>query len=185
MSELQELLAKLRAAKNTKGLSYQDIVDITEENGEAVSLSTVKRIFQRDSDLGNFRYHQTVRPVIRAVLGLDEETDPPAENPTAEQAEQYYTIIEAMKSVIDLKGDQLAEKTAELERLRAEQKEDLRRVEEREQKKVDYLKRIVDDLQSSTKWYKRVILVLGIVSAIFIVLLIADLSLGGYGWIRY
>lgn len=199
MSEKQELLEKLRIAKETKGLSYQDIVDITEENGEAVSLSTVKRIFQKDSDLDDFRYHQTVRPVIRAVLGMDEETEKPAAEPTAEQAEQYYATIEGLKAVVDLKHEQLMalqrendRLTAEMSDLKVDRKEDIKRHDEESQKKVDYLKRIVDDLQQSIKWYKgslkwhkRVIVVLGLVCIAVLAALIIDLAIGDIGWIRY
>ena len=73
MTEGLELMEKLREARKAKNLSYQDIVDITEANGEAVSPSTVRRIFQEEAKLEDFRYHQTVRPIIRAVLGMDEE----------------------------------------------------------------------------------------------------------------
>lgn len=192
MSEKQELLQKLRIARETKGLSYQDIVDITEENGEAVSLSTVKRIFQKDSDLDDFRYHQTVRPIIRAVLGMDEETEKPAAEPTAEQAEQYYATIEGLKAVVDLKHSQLVSLQKENERLASEvsdmkvdRKEQIAEIKGDYQKKVEYLKRIVDDLQNSIKWYKRVIAILAITAGLFFISLIIDLAVGSIGWIRY
>lgn len=199
MSERQELLQKLRIAKDAKGLSYQDIVDITEENGEAVSLSTVKRIFQKDSNLDDFRYHQTVRPVVRAVLGMDEETEKPAEKPSSEQAEQYYATIEGLKAVVDLKHEQLISLQKENDRLASEladlkvdRREELKKHDEESQKKVDYLKRIVDNLQGSIAWYKsslgwhkRVIVVMGLLCAAVLVALIIDLAVGEIGWIRY
>ena len=101
----ENIIPKLREAKEVKGLSYQDITDITEANGEYVSVSSVKRVFSKDADLSNFRYNQTIRPIIRAVLGLDAETEEPTDDP--KQAEEYYTTIEAMKAVIDFKHQQL------------------------------------------------------------------------------
>lgn len=199
MSEKQELLEKLRIARETKGLSYQDIVDITEENGEAVSLSTVKRIFQKESDLEDFRYHQTVRPVIRAVLGMDEETEKPAAHPSTEQAEQYYATIEGLKAVVELKHEQLTALQKENDRLASElsdlkvnRREELKKHDEDSQKKVDYLKRIVDDLQNSIQWYKnslgwhkKVIVAMGLICVAVLVALIIDLAVGDIGWIRY
>lgn len=192
MTEKQELLQKLRIAREAKGLSYQDIVDVTEENGEAVSLSTVKRIFQKDSDLEDFRYHQTVRPIIRAVLGMDEETEKPAAEPTAEQAEQYYATIEGLKAVVDLKHSQITalqkendRLTFELSELKADRKERIDEVKAEDQKKIDYLKGVIADYKSATKWYKRVIAILGVVAALFFIALIIDLAVGTIGWIRY
>lgn len=194
-----ELMDKLRVARKAKNLSYQDIVDITEANGEPVSPSTVRRIFQDEARLEDFRYHQTVRPIIRAVLGMDEETEKPAEKPSSEQAEQYYATIEGLKAVVDLKHEQLIalqkendRLVSELADLKVDRREELKKHDEENQKKVDYLKRIVDDLQSSITWYKgslgwhkRVIVVMGLLCAAVLVALIIDLAVGDIGWIRY
>lgn len=167
MGEKQELLAKLRAAKEVKGLSYQDIVDITEENGEAISIATVKRVFAKDSDLEDFRYRQTVRPIVRAVLGMDEATEPPAETPSLQQSEQYYAEIVALKAVVDLKSTMLEKAEAEA------------------QKKIDFLKATLDDYKAANKWYKRVIAILGVICFLAMVAVILDLAIGTVGWIRY
>lgn len=167
MGEKQELLAKLRAAKEAKGLSYQDIVDITEENGEAISIATVKRVFAKDSDLEDFRYRQTVRPIVRAVLGMDEETEPPAETPTVQQSEKYYAEIEALKAVVDLKSTMLEKAEAEA------------------QKKIDFLKQTLDDYKAANKWYKRVIAILGVICFCAMIGVVLDLAIGSIGWIRY
>lgn len=199
MVDSLELMDKLRVARKAKNLSYQDIVDITEANGEPVSPSTVRRIFQDEARLEDFRYHQTVRPIIRAVLGMDEETEKPAEKPSSEQAEQYYATIEGLKAVVDLKHEQIIalqkendRLTSELADLKVDRREELKKHDEESQKKVDYLKRIVDDLQSSITWYKgslgwhkRVIVVMGLLCAAVLVALIIDLAVGDIGWIRY
>jgi chromosome segregation ATPase len=127
----ENIIPKLREAKEVKGLSYQDITDITEANGEYVSVSSVKRVFSKDADLSNFRYNQTIRPIIRAVLDLDAETEEPTNDP--KQAEEYYTTIEAMKAVIDFKHQQLEEYAKEIERL----KEAIQKSEEAHQKALE------------------------------------------------
>lgn len=192
MSEKQELLAKLRTAKDAKALSYQDIADITEQNGEAVSLSTIKRIFQKDSNLEDFRYHQTVRPIIRAVLGMDEETEKPAAKPSTEQAEQYYATIEGLKAVVELKGEQINalqkdnnRLTSELADLKVDRKEQLTEVKADYQKKIEHLKGEISWYKDSLRWHRWVMLILGIIVAMALVALIIDLSIGNIGWIRY
>lgn len=188
----QDLLEKLHAAKEAKYLSYQEIVDRTEENGEAVSLSTVKRVFQKGADLTGFRYNQTIRPIVRVVLGLDEETEAPKPESDPQQAEQYYTTIEAMKSVIDFKHQQVTDLTAENTRLREDlnaargsNQNSVEKVETDAQKKIDYLKKIVEDLQNASRWYKKLILILCSFVALVLLALILDLCIGHIGWVRY
>jgi hypothetical protein len=128
---IENIIPKLREAKEAKGLSYQDITDITEENGEYVSVSSVKRVFAKDSDISSFRYNQTIRPIIRAVLGLDAETEEPTDDP--KQAEEYYTTIEAMKAVIDFKHQQIMDYAKEIESI----KEAMQTLKEEHQKALE------------------------------------------------
>lgn len=192
MAEGLELMEKLRDAKKAKNLSYQDIVDITEANGEAVSPSTVRRLFQEEAKLEDFRYHQTVRPIIRAVLGMDEETEKPAAKPSAEQAEQYYATIEGLKAVVDLKHEQNTSLqkennrlASELADLKVDRKEQLADTKADYQKKIDHLKEEISWYKESLKWHRWVMLILGIIVALAIIALIIDLSVGNFGWIRY
>lgn len=194
-----ELMDKLRVARKAKNLSYQDIVDITEANGEPVSPSTVRRIFQDEARIEDFRYHQTVRPIIRAVLGMDEETEKPAAKPSSEQAEQYYATIEGLKAVVDMKGEQINaiqkendRLVSELSDLKVDRKEQLSEIKADYQKKIDYLKDVADTRQKNIEWYKKslgwhktVIVVLGVIVVLAVAALIVDLSAGGVGWIRY
>lgn len=167
MSEKQELLANLRAAREAKGMSYQDIADITEENGEAVSIASIKRVFSKDAKIEDFRYSQTIRPIVRAVIGMDEETQPPVEPPTMEQATQDYATIETLKAVVDHKSEML------------------KRAEEEAQKKINFLISTLEDYKAANKWYKRVIAILGIICFMAMVAVVVDLSIGHIGWIRY
>lgn len=74
MEKTQMLLDELREQKRVKGLSYQEIADITEKNGEAVSVSTVKRVFAHGADIEEFRFQSSILPIARAVLdSVDEE----------------------------------------------------------------------------------------------------------------
>lgn len=164
----QELIQKLKEARKAKDLSYQNIVDITEENGEAVSMSTVRRVFTSlPEEADSFKYNQTLRPIVRAVLGMNEETPLPEEAPTTEQMNQYYAEIEALKAVVDFKSELLAKAETEA------------------QKKIDFLKATLEDYKAANKWYKRVIGILGVICFLAMVGVILDLAIGTAGWIRY
>lgn len=150
----QELLEKLRIAKETAGLSNKEIANITEKNGEAVSETTVQRVFKKGSNADDFRFNSTLGPISRAVLGIGEELEAPEEEPTQEQAEIYYTTIEGLKAVVNFKHEQI-------EALRKEN---------------EYLKGIVEDYKSEIKWHRRLVLVLGTV-AIFATVALVLLAL--------
>jgi hypothetical protein len=150
LASKKELLSKLRIAKEARGLSYQDIVDITEQNGEAISLATVKRLFQKNSNIEGFRYGKTIRPIARAVLGMDEELEAPDETPTQEKVEEYVATIEGLKVLADLKH----ERVLELE------------------KEVEYFKGLVSDYKIEIKWCRRVSMLLLTITVLALVALV-------------
>lgn len=142
MTTKHELLDKLRAVKEAKGLSYSDIVRITEENGEAISIATVQRIFRKGSDVESFRYHKTLRPIARAILGMDEELEVPVTTVSKEQAEEYIATIDGLRTLADMKHEQITSLQDENE----------------------YLKGIVEDYKNEIKWHRRISLLLSIVT---------------------
>lgn len=66
-------IEKLRSAKNRKGYSYQRIADESEKLGNAVSLSTVKRVFAPGADPAGF--NPATLHAIAQVLGVDESAE--------------------------------------------------------------------------------------------------------------
>lgn len=66
-------IEKLRKAKEQKGYTYQRIVDESEKLGNAVSLSTVKRVFAPGSDPAGF--NPATLHAIAQVLGVDESAE--------------------------------------------------------------------------------------------------------------
>lgn len=66
-------IEKLRSAKDRKGYSYQRIVDESEKLGNAVSLSTVKRVFAPGADPAGF--NPATLHAIAQVLGVDESAE--------------------------------------------------------------------------------------------------------------
>lgn len=68
-----ELIEELKALRIEKGITYQEIADKTEENGEAVSLSTIKLVFS-DKSKHVHDYNKILRPIAN-VLSPPSEGD--------------------------------------------------------------------------------------------------------------
>ena len=66
-----EIIEKLKAVKEERGYSLQDIADMTEEAGCAVSLTTIKRVFSNNANPQAFRYSKTIKPIADVLLDLD------------------------------------------------------------------------------------------------------------------
>ena len=66
-------IEKLRSAKDRKGYSYQRIVNESEKLGNAVSLSTVKRVFAPGADPAGF--NPATLHAIAQVLGVDDNAE--------------------------------------------------------------------------------------------------------------
>lgn len=116
--KIAEIIVKLKKVREENGLSYQRIVQLVEQNGESVSLSTVKRVFEDGSENFGYQYENTLKPIADAVLGIYTESA----TATADEAD-------ALKAIIDYKSDRITELTAQLER-----------VEESYRRRIDFLK---------------------------------------------
>ena len=108
-----EIIARLRVVKKEKGYSYQKIVDMTEEIGEAVSLSTVKRVFSEEHH--EFRW-ATIRPIATVLLGVGFETPEPDDS-DPDQPQKYYAVIEGLKAIVEAKGEMIDSKNESIKYL--------------------------------------------------------------------
>ena len=99
------IITQLKKVREENGLSYQKIVDLVEQNGGYVSISTVRRVFEDGSEAYGFQYENTLRPIADAVLGIYSDSD----NVTADEAA-------AMKAIIDYKSERIAQLEAQLAR---------------------------------------------------------------------
>lgn len=70
-------IEKLRIAKEQRGYTYQRIVDESEKLGNAVSLSTVKRVFAPGADPAGF--NPATLHAIAQVLGVDDRAEDDAD----------------------------------------------------------------------------------------------------------
>lgn len=164
MSQNHDLLDRLRTAKEQRHYTYQDIVDLTERNGEAVSMTTVRRVFSEGAHLENFRFNQTVAPIARVLLDSGNE---PVETERGETAP--VEEIERLKS--------------ELEQMRQHEREVIEKAQEGVQNQIDnYLGNIIEERNAAYRWYKKAIIIIAILVCASLIL---DLAFGSVGLIRY
>ncbi len=116
--KIAEIITKLKKVKEENGLSCQKIVDLVEQNGEYVSLSTVKRVFEDGSEAYGFQYDNTLKPIADAVLGIYSATDIVSANE-----------VDALKAIVAYKSDRITDLEAQLER-----------IEESFSRQVDFMK---------------------------------------------
>ena len=74
-AEQLKFIEELRELKDQKKMTLEQIAEKTEENGEAVSLSTVKSVFSRDKK-HNHDYNNTLLPIFNALSEREDSDDP-------------------------------------------------------------------------------------------------------------
>ena len=86
-----EFIDELKELRNEKGITYQQIADETEMNGEAVSLSTIKHVFS-DKYNHDHSWELVLRPIANVLM-------PPNENDDLE-TRALQTRLELNKEII-------------------------------------------------------------------------------------
>lgn len=121
--KIAEVIRNLKRVRNENGLTISEIVNLCEKNGEAVSETTVKKVFADGSETFGFNYENTLKPIINALLGDHEETAETdmmisvaqykeikirhLEEQLARMEESYKRRIEFLKKQIDIKDDRI------------------------------------------------------------------------------
>ena len=117
----KKLVSRLREAKDQKQLTCQDIVDACEAQNEAVSLSTVRRIFAKSSEDGpDFRQY-TINAIFRAVIGTEEVELTAAEEATlTDTGKEVFTENAALKAVVEMRDITIADMQQQIDALKQE-----------------------------------------------------------------
>lgn len=69
-----EFIEELKALRTEKGITYQQIADETEKNGETVSLSTIKHVFS-DKYNHDHGWETVLRPIANVLMPPSEDDD--------------------------------------------------------------------------------------------------------------
>lgn len=107
MTNTKEIIMKLKEVRKEKNLSYGDILDLMEKNGDFLSKSTISRIFQDGSEDQSFRYEETIRPIAKALLDIE----------TIEADDDID--VQAMKSLLQYKIQRIEELEQQIEQMEA------------------------------------------------------------------
>lgn len=93
-----KFIAELKELREARGITYQQIADETEANGEAVSLSTIKHVFSEKYS-HDHSWESVLRPIANVLM-------PPSEDDDLE-TKALQTRIELNKEIIKQLQDQL------------------------------------------------------------------------------
>ena len=139
MTNTRDIILKLKEVRDEKGLSYNDILKLMEENNDFLSKSTISRVFAEGSEEMSFKYEETIRPIANALLDIE----------NIEEDDNMDT--KAMKSLLKYKLQRIEELEKKVEQLEsALDREKIKYHEkldkEREQfdNRIDFLKNQID-----------------------------------------
>ena len=107
MTNSRDVILKLKDVREEKGLSYGDILDLMEQNGDYLSKTTLSRVFAEGSEDIKFRYEDTIRPIANALLDIENMEDDDSMD------------TKAMKSLLKYKIERIEELEQKVEHLEA------------------------------------------------------------------
>lgn len=97
MVKIKDIIIKLKEVREEKNLSFNDIIDMMEKNGDYISKSTLSRVFADGSEDHGFRYEITIRPIAKALLDIENIEDDDTMD------------VQAMKTILKYKSDRISE----------------------------------------------------------------------------
>ena len=135
MTNTKDIIIKLKEVREEKGLSYNDIMNMLEKNGQYLSKATLSRIFSEGSEELSFRYEETIRPIANVLLDIEtiEDTDD--------------MDVKAMKSLLKYKIQRIEELEQQVKALetaldkeKIKSHEKLEKERELANRRIDFLK---------------------------------------------
>ena len=135
MTNTKDLIVKLKEVREEKGLSYNDILELMEKNGDYLAKSTISRVFADGSEEMSFRYEETIRPIANALLDIENIED------------DDNMDTKAMKSLLKYKIQRIEDLERQIEHLQTaldkeklKSHEKLEKERERFNRSIDFLK---------------------------------------------
>lgn len=135
MNKTRDLIIKLKAVKEEKGLSLNKIVDLIEENGDFISRSSIQRVFADGSEDCSFRYEETIRPIAKALLDIENIED----NDSLDTATLKALLKYKIQRIEDLES-QLEHLQAALDNEKLKRHEKIDDIRAEYERKIDFLK---------------------------------------------
>lgn len=107
MTNTKDIILKLKEVREEKNLSFGDILDLMEKNNDYLSKSTISRVFAEGSEEQSFRYEETIRPIAKALLDME----------NIEADDNMDT--RALKTLLKYKIERIEELEQQIEQLRS------------------------------------------------------------------
>ena len=131
MTNVKDIIIELKEVREAKGLSFGDILDLMEKNGDYISKSTLSRVFAEGSESNSFKYDETIRPIAKALLDIENIED------------DDNMDVKAMKSLLKYKIQVIEDLEKQVERLKAElDKEKVKHHEKMEKERANWSRSI-------------------------------------------
>ena len=103
-----EVISQIKKVREEKGFSFSKILSMMEENGDYMSKSTISRVFADGSEKMNFRYEETIRPIAKVLLDIENIEDDDSLD------------TKALKSLLKYKIERIEQLENENEQLKAD-----------------------------------------------------------------
>lgn len=92
----RDLILQMKTVKARDEITYPRIIEMLEQNGHFISMSTLRRVFAEGSEDVNFNYEATLLPIAQVLLGLDG-----GQEPTKEEASGLRAVIRMQTEEIE------------------------------------------------------------------------------------
>jgi len=140
MTNTKDIIIRLKEVREEKGLSYSDILDLMEKNGDYLAKSTLSRVFSEGSEDLSFRYDETLRPIAKALLDIE----------TIEDDDSIDT--QAMKTMLKYKIQRIEELERQIELLRVQLDKEKLKYHEKLDKEREQFQRSIDFLKEQVSY---------------------------------
>lgn len=136
MTNTSDVILRLKEVRAEKNLSYGDILELMEQNGDYLSKSTLSRVFQDGSENLSFRYEETIRPIAKALLDI-------------ETIEEDDTLnVQTMKALLKYKIQRIEELEEQIEQMRAAFDHERVKIHERNEREREQMNKQIEFLHS-------------------------------------
>jgi len=136
MTNTSDVIMRLKEVRAEKNLSYGDILDLMEKNGDYLSKSTISRVFQEGSENLSFRYEETIRPIAKALLDIE----------TIEEDDSIN--VQTMKALLKYKIQRIEELEQQLEQLSSTYEEERAKTNERHEREREQMSKQIEFLRA-------------------------------------
>lgn len=138
---MKEIVLQLKQVREERELTCAEIYDMIKAAGEDVSPATIKRVFSPHSEEQGFRYKDTIQPIARVLIGVNEEAEP-LSAAEADALKNIALLKDAMINDLQKENDELKKRVETLEKAKADYIAEVSFLKGQIDRKDDYMDRL-------------------------------------------